>query len=169
MIQKMKERTVFWILTVFLFAFNIVGIIIFRNKFSLSINTLVATTIFIILLIRGILACLEKNDRLLTLSKHYTGKFYQYNRLTQQQVKDFYVNATIYFAVLPFYLPLAAFSSKNVHSLWSLLLLCIPQFAMAGIEIRKTMIERKERKNKDAILEKEKEEQEKREELGYWK
>ena len=42
-------------------------------------------------------------------------------------------------------------------------------FAIAGIDIRKMMIERKERKTKAALLEKEKEEQEKREELGYWK
>ena len=42
-------------------------------------------------------------------------------------------------------------------------------FAIAGVDIRKAMIERKERKTKEALLEKEREEQEKREELGYWK
>lgn len=167
--QKFNERAVFLISTVFFFVFNIIGILIFRNKIRLSINSLVATLMFIILLIRGILACFEKNDQLLFLSKHYVSKFYKYNRPTQQQLKDFYIKATIYFAILPFYLPIAVFSFKNIHTSWCLLLLFIPQFAIVGIEIRKMMIERKERKIKEAILEKEKEEQEKREELGYWK
>ena len=42
-------------------------------------------------------------------------------------------------------------------------------FAIAGIDIRKLMIEREERKTKEELLKKEKEEQEKREEMGYLK
>ena len=42
-------------------------------------------------------------------------------------------------------------------------------FAIAGVDIRKMMLERKERKAKEAVFEKEKREQEKREEFGYWK
>ncbi len=167
--QNLSVRTIFLSSTISLFIFNIVGIFIFRNNIRLSVNSLVATVLFIILCLRGIFACIEKNDQLFLLSKRYVGKFYKYNRPTQQQLKNFYIKATIYFAVLPFYLPLAVFSSKNVHSLWCLLLLFVPQFAIVGIEIRKMMIERKERKKEEAILEKEKEEQEKREELGYWK
>ena len=167
--QKHNMSIIFLISTAFFFIINIVGIVIFKNHIGLSINSLVATILFIILCIRGILACIEKNDDLLLLSKHYVSKFYRYNRPTKQQLEDFYIKATIYFAVLPFYLPLAVFSSKNSHSLWCLLLLFVPQFAIVGIEIRKMMIERKERKIKEALLEKEKEEQEKREELGYWK
>ena len=162
-------RTVFLISTAFFFIFNIVGIVIFKNHIRLSINSLIATILFIILCIRGILACIEKNDGLLLLSKHYVSKFSRYNRPTKQQLEDFYIKATIYFAVLPFYLPIAVFSSKNLHSLWCLLLLFVPQFAIEGIEIRKMMIERKERKTKEALLEREREEQEKREELGHWK
>ena len=79
------------------------------------------------------------------------------------------MKATIYFAILPFYLPLAVFSSDESHFLWSLLLLFIHVFAILGIDIRKMIIEIKERKAKEAILEKEKKEQEKREELGHWK
>ena len=167
--QKPDMRTVFLSSTALLFAFNIVGIIIFRNNIIMSVNTFVATSIFVLLLIQGIIAYSKKDDQLLFGSKYYTGRFYRYNRPTQQQLKDFYIKAIIYFAILPFYLPLAVFSSKDVHSLWSLLLLFIHIFAIAGVDIRKAMIERKERKIKEALLEKEKEEQEKREELGYWK
>lgn len=167
--QKPNMKTVFWGSTIFLFAFNIVGMIIFRNKVRLSTNSLVAMLIFISLFIQGIVAYSKKDDQLLFASKYYTGRFYRYNRPTQQQLKDFYIKATIYFAILPFYLPLAVFSSKDVHSLWCLLLLFIHIFAIAGIDIRKMIVAKKKEKIKEANWEKEKEEQKKREELGYWK
>ena len=167
--KKLNMRTVFLSSTIFLFALNIVVILIFRNNINVSVSSLIATTIFIILFIRGILACIEKNEQLLVLSKYYTSKFYRYNQPTQKQLQDFYLKATIYFAVLPFYLPVAAFSTEYAHSAWCLLLAFIPQITMVGMEVRKMMIERKQRKIKEELLQKEKEEQEKREELGYWK
>ncbi len=167
--QKLKTETVFWTLTILFFTFNIIGIIIFKNHIRLSPNSLFATFIFIVMLLRGILAYSGKNDQYLVLRKYVSNKFYKYNRPTREELKDFYIKATVYFAVLPFYLPLAVFSSKNEHTLWCLFLLFVSHFAIIGIEIRKMMIEIKETKNKETILQKEKEEQEKREELGHWK
>ena len=167
--QKLNIKSVFLSSTIFLFTINIVGLVIFGNNMKLSANTLLASSTFIVLLIRGILACIEKNDELLLLKKHYTNKFFRYNRPTNRQLNDFYIKATIYFAILPFYLPLAAFSSKSVHCLWTVLLLFGTQFVIIGIDIRKMMLQMKERKIKDDIFQKEKEEQEKREELGRWK
>ena len=42
-------------------------------------------------------------------------------------------------------------------------------FAIGGVDIRKMIIERKEEKRKESLLEKEKKEQEKRESMGKWK
>ena len=167
--QKPNIKTIFWSSTAFFFIFNIVGIIIFKNNVRLSINTLVATLIFILLFIQGMVAYSKKDDKLLFAGKYYTGRFYRYNRPTQQQLKDFYIKAILYFAILPFYLPLAVFSSNDSHSLWSIVLLLIHIFAIGGVDIRKMIIERKEEKRKESLLEKEKKEQEKREEMGYWK
>lgn len=167
--REINMRSIFWSSTVFLFAINIVGIILFRNNIRLSTNSLIAMLIFVVLFIRGIFAYTSKNDQYLLLKRHVSNKFNKYNWPSQQQLKDFYIEATLYFAILPFYLPLAAFSSQNVHTLWCLLLLFISQFALVGIEIRKILLERKERKIKDTILEKEKTDQEKHEELGCWK
>lgn len=167
--QNLNIKTIFWSSTLFFFVLNIVGIIIFRNNAVLSINSLFTAVVFILLLIQGIVAYSQKDEMRFFASRFYTGRFYGYNRPTQQQLKDFYIKATVFFAILPFYLPLAVFSSKDIHSLWSILLLFIHIFAIAGIDIRKMMIERKERKTKEELLKKEKEEQEKREEMGYWK
>ena len=167
--QKPNIKTIFWSSTAFFFIFNIVGIVIFRNHIRLSINSFLATFIFIVMLLRGIFAYSGKNDRYLLLRKYVSSKFNKYSWPTREQLKDFYIKATIYFAVLPFYLPIAVFSSKNSHSLWCLLLLLVSQFAIVGIEIRKMMLAKKERKTKATLLEKEREEQEKREELGHWK
>ena len=146
--QKPNIKTIFWSSTAFFFIFNIVGIIIFKNNVRLSINTLVATLIFIVLLLRGIFAYSGKNDQYLLLRKYVSSRFNKYSWPTREQLKDFYIKATIYFAVLPFYLPLAVFSSKNSHSLWCLLLLLVSQFAIVGIEIRKMMLEKKNGKPK---------------------
>ena len=167
--QKLNTRIIFWSSTVFLFIFNIVGIVIFRNNIRLSVNSFLATLFFIAMSIRGILACTTKDVRFLLLSRRYIINLCKYNRPTQNQLNDFYIKATLYFAFLPFYLPLAVFSSKNIHTLWCLFLLLAPQIAMVCIEIQKMMVERKERKFKEDLLQKEKEEQEKREELGHWK
>ena len=167
--RKINMRSIFWSSTVFLFVLNIVGILIFRNNIRLSANSGIATFIFIVLFMRGIFAYTGKNDQYLILKRYVSNKFNKYNWPSQHQLKDFYIKATLYFAIIPFYLPLAAFSSKTVHTLWSLLLLFISQFAVAGVEIAKMMIHRKEIKIKEASLKKEKEEQERREELGHWK
>ena len=167
--QKPNIKTIFWSSTAFFFILNILGIIIFRNNARLSINSFGATLIFVLLFIQGIFAYSEKDERRFFPRKRYTGRFYRYNQPTQQQLKDFYIKATIYFAILPFYLPLAVFSSNNSHSLWIIVLLLIHIFAIEGVDIRKMIIERKEEKRKESLLEKEKKEQEKREEMGYWK
>ena len=121
------------------------------------------------MLIRGICAYAGKNDGYLVLKKYVWEKFNKYHWATREELTDFYIKATVYFAVLPFYLPLAVFSSKNEHSLWCCFLLAVPHCVIFGIEFRKRVAIRKEAKIQEAILEQEKEEQEKREELGYWK
>ena len=168
--QNLNIKTIFWSSTLFFFVFNIVGIIIFRKNATLSINSLCVTGVFILLLIQGLVAYSQKDEMRFFSSKYYTGRFYRYNRPTQQQLKDFYIKAILYFAILPFYLPLAVFSSNAGNSLWSIVLLLIHIFAIVGVDIRKMIIERKEEeKRKESLLGKEKKEQEKREEMGYWK
>ena len=172
--RNINMRTVFWCSTIFLFAFNIIGILIFKDNIRTSANTLVASLIFIMMLARGLAALMEKNEVLFFKSNRYrTRRFHRYHWLTKEQFNSFYVTATIYFGVLPFYLPLAVFSSKNVHTLWCLLLLALPALISIGILIpglRREVREDMEKiKSKEEFLKKEKAEQEKREELGRWK
>ena len=166
--KKLTMRTVFWSITSFLFLFNIVGVILFKNNFRLSPNTLIATLFFIATLIRGAIGFSTKN-RWFLYGFYKRRRFYRYNQPINQQLHDFYLYATVYFSAIPFYLPLAAFSERTVHTLWSLALFYVPQLVLAGFEMRKAMIERKKKKTKEELLKKEKKEQEKREEMGYWK
>lgn len=168
--RNINMRTVFWCSTIFLFAFNIIGILIFKDNIRTSANTLVASLIFIMMLARGLAALMEKNEDLFFKSNYYmTRRFHRYHWLTKEQFNSFYVTATIYFGVLPFYLPLAAFSSKNVHTLWCLLLLALPALISIGILIPGLRRDIKEVKRAEEALKKEKEEQKRREELGRWK
>lgn len=167
--RKIKEKTVFWVSTVFLFVFNIVGIIIFRQRIMLSINTLVLSVTFVFLLFQGVRAYSTKDEYLFFSKMYRTSRFYRYNRPTQQQLKDFYIKATVYFAFLPFYLPLTVFSSEEAHILWALLLLISHILAIVGVDIMKFMILRKAQKIKESDWEEEKKKQEHLESMGKWK
>ena len=168
--RKNNMKHIFWTSTVFLFALNIVGIIIFRNNISRSTNTFLAPMFFILVLFKGLWAYGTKDEYHLLFKRwHSPSRFYKYNRPTQKQLNDFYFKATIYFAPIPFYLPLAAFSSKNAHSLWLLLLMFVPQFTFIGMGISELSKNVKADKQKQEQHEKERKEQERRESMGKWK
>ena len=167
--QKINVKVVFWCSTLSLFVLNILGVLIFKKHVNLSSNSLFAAFVFIFMLLRGIFAYSVKDDQYFFLRKHIKRKFNKYNWPTKEQLKEFYIKATIYFSLLPFYLPIAAFSSKTEHGLWCVLLLFISQVGMIGVEIRKIKVEKTMLDQEEAKLKKEKEEQERREELGHWK
>ena len=167
--RNINMRTVFWCSTIFLFAFNIIGILLFKDNIRTSANTIVASLFFLGTMIRGVLALITKDQRIFYVTHRIRSRYFRYNRPTQKELRDLYFTATVYFAVIPFYLPLAAFSSKNVHTLWCILLYCIPCFVMIGFLIPALVAVAKQKKLERALLQMEKAEQEKREELGRWK
>ena len=59
--SKINARTVFLCSTVFFFLLNIIGILLFKDHIGKSVNTLVASVLFVIQLIRGLLACAFKD------------------------------------------------------------------------------------------------------------
>lgn len=167
--SKINARTVFLCSTVFFFLLNIIGILLFKDHIGKSVNTLVASVLFVIQLIRGLLACAFKDDHLFTMSRRPGGRYSRYRRIGPEEMREFYIKATVYFALLPFFLPLAVFSSREVHTLWCLLLLIVPQLFVFCLDMRGCADLRKERQRIEAQRRREKEEQERREELGKWK
>lgn len=168
--RGINMKSVFWASTIFLFALNIVGIIIFRNNIRWSKFTFLNILIFIGLFLRGVDAYTKKEERyLFNPDFGFLFNRTKYNFLTRQQLNDFYTKAILYFAILPFYLPLAVFSHKYVHSLWSILLVFLSIYVVPIVNLIKKFAKIRKRKFKHALWEKEKEEQEKREELGDWK
>ena len=167
--RKINIKTVFWCSTIFLFAFNIIGILIFKDNIQTSANTLFASLLFLGTMIRGVLALITKDARIFYITHRVTEKYYRYNRPTEEDLRELYFTATVYFAVIPFYLPLAAFSSKDVHILWCVLLFSIPPLVMIGRLIPDIVKMSKQKKLESALLQMEKAEQEKREELERWK
>ena len=167
--RKINMRTVFWSSTIFLFAFNIIGILIFKDHIRVSTNTLAASLMFVGTMIRGVLALITKDDRIFYTTHRVSERYYRYNRPTKDDLRELYFTATVYFAVIPFYLPLAAFSSKDVHILWSVLLFALPALVMTGRLIPDIVKVNKQIKYERVLMHREKEEQEMREELGRWK
>ena len=168
--QKLKMRSVFWTTVGAVLLCNVICLIIFKNSIALSMYSFYTLCFFIVAFLRGIAAFAGKDELVFFVSKRVSfGKFTKYNKPTNKQLNEFYFYATIYFAVIPFYLPLAVFCSGYVCLLWNLFLTAAPQLVMMGIEIWKMRMVRKEAKAKKELLERERREQEKREELGYWK
>ncbi len=75
----------------------------------------------------------------------------------------------VYLVAIPFYIPIIFFASSWWETLWALAVFLFPQATYIVHGIYQTIQDVKESKRKQAQLEKERIEQERREELGHWK
>jgi hypothetical protein len=150
---------------------NTLPLFIFRARIRISICTLAGGVILLFMSLFGLYACISKEDGYFFLSKYGNvgHRFWRYNRPTSSYMEAFWIKAAIYFFAVPFHLPIMFFSTKEIHSLWSFLLLLIPQFVLIGMNVRKDLHKAKEKKALKKEQDKERIEQERREELGKWK
>ena len=88
---------------------------------------------------------------------------------TEEYERKFRWMLLVYFAAIPFYLPIICFATTWQQILWSLLVAFVPQGIFIGCGIAGTIGEAKKERLRQAQLEKERIEQERREELGRWK
>ena len=91
------------------------------------------------------------------------------NTFTDEYEIEFRWMLLVYCATIPFYIPVIFFASGLLQTLWSLLILLVPQIVFTIHTIYKTVQYIKKEKLRQAQLENERIEQERREELGHWK
>lgn len=168
--KDLFNKKFFWCVLIISLLINVLPIVIFREKAGITGSSFIAIIFLVLVLINGFAACAGKDARIFAFSRYSrTSRFWRYNRPTKADMKEFWMAATIYFFVIPFYLPIIFFSTSIADSAWCLLLLLIPNFTYIGIEIYKMSRKAKTEKLRQEQLEKERLEQEKREELGRWK
>ena len=143
---------------------------IFHQKAKITWFSSYSLFFLAVVLIYGIMAYASKDaDKFVFQTRHHPDRFWRYNKPTAAEMQEFWLRATIYFAPVPFYIPVIFFSTKVEHCLWSILLSSVPQFVFVGMGISKMLHDVKEEKKRQKQLEKERIEQEKKEELGRWK
>ena len=174
----MKKSVIKTIAIVLLFCFlvliNVLPVFVFRGKAALTDYSTYPIIFAVLVTIHGIMAFFFRHKGNFLVVGRYGGLFRTFEpnvdyTYTEEYLKEFYRMLFIHFAVIPFHIPVIFFSTRTVHSLWSALIVSVPNMIYVVLEISKILHDVREQKQKELQQEKELREQEKREELGRWK
>ncbi len=150
---------------------NIIPLFIFKDDIAISQYSIPPLMLMLIVIINGVLALIFKHKGNFFIIRKYNNPFTNDKdyTFTPEYDKMFILSFAIYFAPIPFYLPLIFFTRNWAQTLFSLLLLALPQI----IFIIQGMIETAKDVKADKIKKQQQEqklrEQQIREELGHWK
>lgn len=166
----LKYRVIIPVLSILLLV-NIVPIFIFSEQAKITMYSYYSINIMAVVILNGICACIYKHcgNYFIISKQSFLFRSTQSYTFTDAYEKEFRWMLLVYFAAIPFYIPVIFFARNTPHLLWSVLIFALPQaiyFFHCIFEISKDV---KEEKMQRAKRQKEREEQEKREELGYWK
>lgn len=155
----------------FLWLINIIPLIIYRDMAALTIYSIPGAAVMGINILHGIAAyCLRYRDNYLIFGKRRHVFCMDSNReASDEDLKMFYQMFKIYCAPIPFYLPVIFFSQSLEQSCWAFAVYFAPQILYFGMGIKLMRDEMNEANQRREQLEKERLEQERREELGFFK
>jgi hypothetical protein len=169
--KRLKYSHIFYI-TFALFILNIIPLIIFQNQIQISTNSIATIALAGIVILQGVLAYSFKHKGNFLMINRYRHTGFSEDKdytFTDEYEREFRWMLLIYCLPIPFYLPVIFFATSWKHTIWALILYIAPQVIYVIHGIYQTVQMVKETKRREAQLQKEREEQEKREELGYWK
>lgn len=169
--KKLIQYKVIFGITGALLALNLFVSLCFASFIDLSVYSFIPTSILALVIFNGIFACVHKNrGNFLKIRRYNTIKIWT-NRDLSDDISyqiTFRWSLLVYCVPIPFYIPFILFVPNSWTAL-SLLLFFIPQILYSIQHSYEKKQEIKKIKQRDDALEKERIEQEKREELGYWK
>ena len=169
--KSLKYSHIFYI-TLALLILNIIPLIIFRSQIQISTISIVMIALAGIIILNGVFACsLKHKGNFLVIGQYRHAAFSEDKdyTFTDEYEREFRWMLLVYCMAIPFYLPVICFAANWEQTLWALALFLAPQLIYVIHGIYQTVQVVKETKRREAQLQKEREEQEKREELGYWK
>ncbi len=168
----LKYRVIIPIIVILLIV-NIVPLFIFPEQANITKYSYYSIFIMTVIVLNGIRACVGKhNDNYFIIRKRTFDFLFSSEEAythTDEYEKEFRWMLLVYFAAIPFYIPVIFFAKNLSHLLWSVLIFALPQtiyFASSVFDLSKDIKKAKKRRYE---RQKEREEQEKREELGRWK
>ena len=171
----MKKKTIvffsFFLLSLLI---NIIPVFIFRDKAHFSHISIYAVEAMFVVSTGGIWCYFVRHKEnylsFSTIRKYSI--IYGPDReitFTKEFKRRFYWQFVVYWSAIPFYIPCIFFSTKLIHSLWTVGVVFAPQiiyFTYYTVKLKEEFRKRREARLK---LKQELEEQKKREELGYYK
>lgn len=169
--KKLIQYKVIFGITGALLALNLFVTLCFSHLITLSAYSLMPAGFLALVILNGILACVDKDRGNFLKIRSYNKWVIWHERDLSEDISyqiTFRWSLLVYCLPIPFYIPFIFFV-PNAWTFLSFLLFLIPQILYSIQDFYEIRQEIKKAKQRDAELEKERIEQEKREELGYWK
>lgn len=168
----MKKRLIFIFFMSISILINTIPLFVFKHSIAFSMLSRFPLIVMILVSVNGILSYFFRHKRNFLHFGTPRGSIVVTNKdyiFSKEYIREFYWNFIVYCFAIPFYIPCIFFSTKPIHSLWTLCVLSAPQIVFIVYGIMNTLKDVKEDKLKKEQLAKERLEQERREELGKWK
>lgn len=166
----MKKRIIAILLLVSVLL-NVAICLVFQDVAAVTAYSLPAAAVMLLVALNGISACIFKHKGNFFVLSRYNNPFVRDRAytFTPEYEKEFSLSFFIYFAAIPFYLPLIFFTANWPQTLWVLVVLAIPQIIFAIQGAIETINNAKADKQKKQQLHQELLAQKQREEMGRWK
>ena len=158
--------------TLILLVLNVIPIIIFFKSCRLSVYSFPVFAVMAYVIINGVISYFFRHKGNFLMIRRYRSELFRDDQdvtFTDGYEREFRWMLLIYCIPIPFYLPIGFFASSWSHTLWTLLVFLLPQLIFLGYGIYETAQHVKSEKLRREQLENELKEQERREELGFWK
>ncbi len=164
-----KKMIAFLLLAIVLL--NAALCLVFRDTATVTAYSFPAAAVMLLVTLNGISACICKHKGNFFVLSRYNNPFVSDRAytFTPEYEREFSLSFFIYFAAIPFYLPLIFFTTTWPQTLWVLLVLAVPQIIFAVQGAIETIKNAKADRQKKQQLHQELLAQKQREEMGRWK
>ena len=165
----MRKRLLFLLFMSISVLINSIFMLIFKDCISFSESSAFSALIMIFASANGLLSYfLRHKKNYLSFGTPRGGAFgpdLEFT-FTEQYNREFFWQFSVYWFAIPFYVPCIFFATKPIHSLWTLVVLAVPQIVYIGYGIVNTLKDVNEYKSRKQKRDQELKEQQQREELG---
>lgn len=176
--MKRKKYLLYYVIAFAALLFlNILSVLIFRQHAQITKYSIPAIALMVFAILYGLAACIfKRTGNLLRYNyrflKYFIFKFFEPEKeytFTVDYEERFNKMLAIYFLVIPFYIPCIFFSSTAATMPIAVIVFLVPQIIFVAWDIYDRIQYVKYKKQEARRLEEELKEQQRREEMGYWK
>lgn len=170
----MKKKGIF-VCAVLISAFvNVLPLLLWKEKILFTEQSYVSLVLMFLVSLHGIFSYVFRHKgNFLSFGQPKSAIFGDKKQTeythTEKYRKEFFLQFLIYSIIIPFYLPCICFIRSWVQTLWLLCLIFFPQMIYILMDIKNMLTKMKEYKVIEQQKDQELKEQQKREEMGFFK